>query len=37
MNFYDYFESVPVFICALVLAVGAFVLVREAIELFLDL
>jgi hypothetical protein len=36
MNFYDYFESIPVFICALVLVPCAFVIVREAVELILD-
>tara|TARA_R100000479_G_scaffold116083_1_gene59031 strand:- start:354 stop:467 length:114 start_codon:yes stop_codon:yes gene_type:complete len=37
MNFYDYFESVPVFLCAVALVPCAFVIGREAIEVLFDL
>ena len=37
MNFYDYFDSVAVFVCFLVTVPCAFVIGREAIEVLFDL
>jgi hypothetical protein len=36
MNFYDYFESVPVFLCALVLLPCAAYVVYDAVDFFLN-